>query len=43
VAGEYRNGVTPYTRKLLAHWNADPPTRDDPVLLCQRRLIAPRR
>ena len=30
------NGVTPYTRKLLAHWAASPPTRDDPVLFCQR-------
>lgn len=30
------NGVTPYTRKLLAHWSAEPPTRDDPVLFCQR-------
>ena len=30
------NGVTPYTRKLLAHWAAGPPTRDDPVLFCQR-------
>src|SRR6266567_2875056 len=30
------NGVTPYTRKLLAHWAAGPPDRDDPVLFCQR-------
>jgi len=30
------NGVTPYTRKLLAHWAAGPPVRDDPVLFCQR-------
>jgi type III restriction enzyme len=30
------NGVTPYTRKLLSHWAAAPPTRDDPVLFCQR-------
>ena len=30
------NGVTPYTRKLLAHWAAGPPLRDDPVLFCQR-------
>lgn len=30
------NGVTPYTRKLLAHWSAGPPTRDEPVLFCQR-------
>jgi len=30
------NGVTPYSRKLLAHWAAEPPERDDPVLFCQR-------
>jgi type III restriction enzyme len=30
------NGVTPYTRKLLSHWAAQPPDRDDPVLFCQR-------
>jgi len=30
------NGVTPYTRKLLAYWAASPPIRDDPVLFCQR-------
>src|SRR5438270_2640248 len=30
------NGVTPYSRKLLAHWAAQPPQRDDPVLFCQR-------
>ncbi len=30
------NGVTPYTRKLLAYWAAVPPARDDPVLFCQR-------
>ena len=30
------NGVTPYTRKLLAHWAAHPPDRDEPVLFCQR-------
>ncbi len=30
------NGVTPYTRKLLAHWAAGPPDRDEPVLFCQR-------
>lgn len=30
------NGVTPFSRKLLAHWSAGPPTRDDPVLFCQR-------
>ena len=29
-------GVTPYTRKLLLHWSAGPPTRDDPVFFCQR-------
>ncbi|MDQ3485711.1 MAG: DEAD/DEAH box helicase family protein [Actinomycetota bacterium] len=30
------NGVTGYTRKLLMHWAATPPDRDDPVLFCQR-------
>lgn len=30
------NGVTPYTRKLLTHWAARSPERDDPVLFCQR-------
>jgi type III restriction enzyme len=30
------NGVTPYSRKLLAHWAAEPPARDDPVFFCQR-------
>jgi len=30
------SGVTPYTRKLLTHWSAGPPTRDEPVLFCQR-------
>jgi type III restriction enzyme len=30
------NGVTPYSRKLLAHWSAGPPARDDPVFFCQR-------
>lgn len=29
-------GVTHYSRKLLAHWAALPPVRDDPVLFCQR-------
>jgi type III restriction enzyme len=29
------NGVTPYSRKLLAHW-APGSHRDDPVLFCQR-------
>ena len=29
------NGVTPHTRKLLAHWTAGP-HRDDPVFFCQR-------
>jgi type III restriction enzyme len=33
------NGVTPYSRKLLAHWAAGPPTRDDPVLFCQREAV----
>jgi type III restriction enzyme len=30
------NGAAPYTRKLLAHWAAGPPDRDEPVLFCQR-------
>lgn len=30
------NGVTPYTRKLLSHWAAVQPIRDEPVLFCQR-------
>jgi type III restriction enzyme len=30
------NGVTPYTRNLLAHWAAGPPGREDPVFFCQR-------
>jgi type III restriction enzyme len=30
------NGVTPYSRKLLSHWAAGQPIRDDPVLFCQR-------
>jgi len=29
-------GVTPYTRKLLLHWAALPPVRDEPVFFCQR-------
>lgn len=29
-------GVTPYTRKLLEHWSAGPPRRDEPVFFCQR-------
>ena len=29
-------GVTPHTRKLLEHWAAAPPLRDDPVFFCQR-------
>lgn len=29
------NGVTPYTRKLLLHWNRD----EDPVLFCQREAV----
>lgn len=32
------NGVTPYTRKLLAHW-APGPHRDDAVLFCQREAV----
>ncbi len=28
--------VTPYTRKLLTHWSAGPPVRDEPVFFCQR-------
>lgn len=32
------NGVTPYTRKLLAHW-APGAHRDDPVLFCQREAV----
>lgn len=33
------NGVTPYTRKLLLHWQAEPPARDDPVFFCQREAV----
>jgi type III restriction enzyme len=29
-------GVTPTSRKLLEHWAAGPPVRDQPVLWCQR-------
>jgi len=29
-------GVTPISRKLLEHWAARPPVREDPVLFCQR-------
>ena len=29
-------GVTPYTRKLLLHWSAGLPERDEPVFFCQR-------
>jgi type III restriction enzyme len=29
-------GVTPITRKLLLHWSAGPPDRDEPVFFCQR-------
>lgn len=36
------NGVTPYSRKLLAHWSAGPPTRDDPVFFCQREAAPAR-
>ncbi len=31
----YRS-VAPYTRKLLEHWSAKPPARDDPMFFCQR-------
>lgn len=30
------NGVTPYSRKLLLHWSAGPPVRDEPAFFCQR-------
>jgi type III restriction enzyme len=30
------NGVTPITRKLLQHWAAKPPEREDPAFFCQR-------
>ncbi|MGH9077243.1 MAG: hypothetical protein ACRDY0_07300 [Acidimicrobiales bacterium] len=33
-------GVTPYTRKLLAHRAAGVPVGDDPVLYCQREAAA---
>jgi type III restriction enzyme len=29
-------GVTPISRKLLQHWEAQPPEREDPMLFCQR-------
>ena len=29
-------GVTPITRKLLQHWAAQPPEREDPMFFCQR-------
>ena len=29
-------GVTPCTRKLLLHWSAGPPARDEPAFFCQR-------
>jgi len=29
-------GVTPYTRKLLEHWAAGPPEREEPMFFCQR-------
>jgi type III restriction enzyme len=29
-------GVTPVTRKLLEHWAAGPPEREDPMFFCQR-------
>ena len=33
------NGVTAYSRKLLLHWAALPPVRDDPVFFCQREAV----
>src|SRR2546423_39477 len=33
------NGVTPYSRKLLAHGAAGRPTRDEPVFFCQREAV----
>jgi type III restriction enzyme len=33
------NGVTPYSRKLLLHWSAGPPVRDEPVFFCQREAV----
>jgi type III restriction enzyme len=30
------SGVTPITRKLLQHWSAEPPERDEPAFFCQR-------
>ena len=30
------NGVTPITRKLLQHWAAKPPEREEPAFYCQR-------
>jgi type III restriction enzyme len=29
-------GVTPISRKLLQHWSAEPPERDEPAFFCQR-------
>ncbi len=29
-------GATPVSRKLMEHWAAGPPVRDEPVLFCQR-------
>ena len=34
--GRGYSGVTPITRKLIEHWRAQPPLRDEPVLFCQR-------
>jgi len=32
-------GVTPHTRKLLQHWAAGKPERDEPVFFCQREAV----
>src|SRR5580698_9867477 len=37
------NGVTPYTRNLLAHWAAGPPGREVPDFSCQRADACGRR
>jgi type III restriction enzyme len=29
-------GVTPMTRKLVQHWSAKPPEREEPAFFCQR-------
>ena len=31
--------VTPYTRKLLTHWSAGPPVRDEPVFLDRKSVV----